>query len=85
MDIRILGSLEAGSDGTTTDLGPPKQRAVLAVLLLHAGETVPTDRLIELVWGEHPPRTAAHSVQIYVSELRKAFETVVDAPIILTR
>jgi basic membrane lipoprotein Med (substrate-binding protein (PBP1-ABC) superfamily)/DNA-binding SARP family transcriptional activator len=85
VDFRILGSLEVASDGTTTDLGPPKQRAVLAVLLLHGGEIVPTDRLIELVWGAHPPRTAAHSVQIYVSELRKILESATGAPVILTR
>lgn len=74
MDFRVLGSLEVRSDGHVAGLGSPKQRATLAILLLHAGEIVPTDRLIELLWGERPPRTAAHSVQIYVSELRKMLE-----------
>src|SRR5215212_2867723 len=53
-------------------LGGPKQRAVLAVLLLHRGEVVSTDRLIDEVWGERPPVTAAKTVQVYVSNLRRA-------------
>jgi len=73
MEFRILGPIEVLDDGVPVDLGAPKQRAVLAVLLLHANEVVSADRLVDLVWGEDPPRTAAHSVQIYVSELRKAF------------
>ncbi len=85
MDYRILGSLEVVADGRAAELGPPKQRAVLAILLLHASEIVPTDLLIELVWGEHAPRTAAHSVQIYVSELRKALEPLAEGPVIATR
>src|SRR5262245_57828965 len=67
--IRILGPLEVGSSTARATLGGPKQRALFAVLVMHANEIVPTDRLIELVWGEEGPRTAAHSVQIYVSEL----------------
>jgi basic membrane lipoprotein Med (substrate-binding protein (PBP1-ABC) superfamily)/DNA-binding SARP family transcriptional activator len=73
---RLLGSLEVRSNGRAVDLGPRKQRALLAVLLLHAGEIVATDRLIELVWGDVAPRTAAHSVQIYVSGLRRALEPI---------
>ncbi len=73
MEFRILGPIEVLDDGVPVDLGAPKQRAVLAVLLLHANEVVSADRLVDLVWGEDPPRTAAHSVQIYISELRKAF------------
>ena len=85
MQFRILGSLEAVADGVTADLGPPKQRSVLAILLMHAGEIVPTDRLIDLLWGDHPPRTAAHSVQIYVSELRKVLEPLSGGRLIATR
>jgi basic membrane lipoprotein Med (substrate-binding protein (PBP1-ABC) superfamily)/DNA-binding SARP family transcriptional activator len=72
--FRVLGTMEAGADGAAAELGPPKQRAVLAILLMHVGEIVPTERLIDLLWGDRPPRTAAHSIQIYVSELRKALE-----------
>ncbi|MEE9562455.1 MAG: BTAD domain-containing putative transcriptional regulator, partial [Thermoanaerobaculia bacterium] len=85
MDFRLLGSLEVEADGKPIDIGPPKQRAVLAVLLLNANEVVPTDRLIDLVWGEDPPRTAGHSVQMYVSELRKALEDGGTAASIVTR
>ena len=76
MDFRLLGALEVSANGAVADLGPPKQRALLAILLLHAGEIVPIDRLIDLLWGEHPPRTAAHSIQIYVSDLRRALESL---------
>lgn len=71
MNFRILGTLQAEFDGELVDLGPPKQRAVLALLLLNANRIVATDRLIELIWGEAAPRTADHSVQIYVSALRR--------------
>ncbi|HET9722477.1 MAG TPA: BTAD domain-containing putative transcriptional regulator, partial [Actinomycetota bacterium] len=76
MEYRLLGAFEVVSNGTHVELGPPKQRAVLAVLLLHAGEVVSTDHLIEQVWGDHPPRTAAHSVQLYISDLRRSLEPV---------
>ena len=76
MDFRLLGALEVSANGAVADLGPPKQRALLAILLLHAGEIVPIDRLIDLLWGESAPRTAAHSIQIYVSDLRKALESL---------
>jgi hypothetical protein len=58
MDFRILGALEVSAHGAVAELGPPKQRALLAILLLHAGEIVPIDRLIDLLWGENPPRTS---------------------------
>jgi basic membrane lipoprotein Med (substrate-binding protein (PBP1-ABC) superfamily)/DNA-binding SARP family transcriptional activator len=76
VDYRILGSLEVAAGGHAVELGPPKQRALLAVLLLHANEVVVTERLIELVWGGRQPRTAAHSVQMYVSELRRRLSGV---------
>jgi basic membrane lipoprotein Med (substrate-binding protein (PBP1-ABC) superfamily)/DNA-binding SARP family transcriptional activator len=85
MEFRVLGALEAGSGGTVVELGPPKQRALLAILLLHVGEIVPVDRLIDLLWGEDPPRTAGHSIQIYVSELRKALEPLAGERVILRR
>ena len=53
-------------------LGPPKQQALLAVLLLHANEVVSTDRLVDSLWGEAAPNTAATAVHGYVSGLRKA-------------
>ncbi len=71
MDFRILGPLEAEEDGRLLALGGAKQRALLALLLLHANEVVPRDRLIDELWGERPPETAATALQGYVSGLRK--------------
>jgi DNA-binding SARP family transcriptional activator len=67
----LLGPLEVTSEGATLELGGPKQRALLALLLFDAGRAVSTDRLIEALWGEQPPRTAATSLQNFVSQLRK--------------
>jgi DNA-binding SARP family transcriptional activator len=72
LEFRILGPLEARRDGAAVALGAPKQRALLALLLLRAGEVVSTDRLIDELWGESPPKGAAHTVQVFVSRLRKA-------------
>jgi basic membrane lipoprotein Med (substrate-binding protein (PBP1-ABC) superfamily)/DNA-binding SARP family transcriptional activator len=83
--FRVFGRLGVDSEDGSVDLGPPKQRAVLAILLLHANEIVPTDRIIDLVWGEGPPRTAGHSVQMYISDLRKALSDGSRADVIATR
>jgi DNA-binding SARP family transcriptional activator len=72
MDFRILGPLEALQEGRVVMLGGSKQRALLALFLLHANETLSTDRLIDELWGEHPPATAAKTVQVHISRLRKA-------------
>lgn len=85
MRFHLLGPLGVETDGGPVDLGPHKQRSVLAVLLLNANEIVPTDRIIDLVWGEAAPRTADHSVQIYVSDLRKALANGGPADLIETR
>jgi YVTN family beta-propeller protein len=71
MEFRILGPLEVGEPGRPLALGGAKQRALLAILLLHANEPVSTDRLIEDLWGERPPADAGKSLQIHVSRLRK--------------
>lgn len=84
MELRVLGPLEVVVDGEPVDLGAPKQRSVLLDLVLHANEPVPVDRLIEDVWGDRAPRTAQHSVQLYVSELRKALGPA-DGECIVTR
>jgi DNA-binding SARP family transcriptional activator len=72
IEFRILGPLEVTRDGTPVVLGGPKQRALLAYLLLRRGEVVSTDRLVDELWGEHPPRTATTSLQNLVSQLRKS-------------
>jgi DNA-binding SARP family transcriptional activator len=70
-EFRLLGPLEVRGDEGPLQLGGPKQRAVLALLLFDAGRAVSTDRLIDALWGEQPPRTAATSLQNFVSQLRK--------------
>jgi DNA-binding SARP family transcriptional activator len=70
----ILGPLEAHDGEREIDLGPPKQQAVLAALLLEANHAVAVDRLIDLVWGDDPPAQAAGALQVYISGLREAFE-----------
>jgi DNA-binding SARP family transcriptional activator len=70
----LLGPLEVRGEHGAVSLGTPQQRAVLAVLLLNANKVVSRDRLIDELWGESPPGTAAKLVQVYVSRLRKALE-----------
>lgn len=72
MEFRVLGPLEVVEEGHTLALAAGKQRALLAILLLRANEVVSTDELVDGLWGEQPPASAAKSVQIYVSQLRKA-------------
>jgi DNA-binding SARP family transcriptional activator len=71
LDFRILGPLEVTTESGPLPLGGQKPRAVLALLLVHAGEVVSTDRLIDELWGEQPPKTATTSLQNTVSQLRK--------------
>src|SRR5436305_2348671 len=71
MDYRVLGPLEARDGEGPLPLGGPKQRALLALLLLNANRVVSRERLIDELWGDEPPETAVTSVQVYVSRLRK--------------
>ena len=82
MDFGVLGPLEAVADGRVVALKAAKPRALLAMLLLHAGEPVPSDRLIEDLWADHPPATAAKVLQTYVSQLRRALgkDSIVTGP-----
>jgi DNA-binding SARP family transcriptional activator len=72
LDLRVLGPLEIEGDKGPIALGGQKQRALLGLLALNAGRVVAIDRLLDELWGEHPPRTAATSLQNMVSSLRKA-------------
>ena len=69
--FRILGPLEAEVEERAVALGGRKQRAVLAVLLLRAGKVVPDERLVDDVWGDSPPASAVHTLEAYVSRLRR--------------
>src|SRR5215203_4714693 len=70
--FRILGPLEVDVGGDTVPLGGPKQRAVLAHLILRANQLVPAETLIDRIWPEEPPEKARNVIQTYVSHLRKA-------------
>ncbi|MFC6019761.1 BTAD domain-containing putative transcriptional regulator [Plantactinospora solaniradicis] len=74
MRFEILGPQRAWQDSQELDLGPGKQRAVLAVLLLHAGRPVPTTRIVDAVWAEDPPANGPNVVQKYVAGLRRVLE-----------
>src|SRR5688572_28243543 len=67
MEIRLLGAIEASVNDRAVALGPPQQRAVLAMLALQVNRTVSTDRLIEGLWDERAPASAHKLVQLYVS------------------
>ena len=74
MDFRILGPLEAVVDGRTLELGGARQRALFAILLLRRNEVVPSDRLLEDLYGSVQPATAHKSLQAHVSRLRKLLD-----------
>src|ERR1700744_5963458 len=71
MRFSVLGPLEVARDGDRLSLGGPKQRALLAALLVRAGELVSRDELTEAVWRGVPPSTAGESLDTYIYRLRK--------------
>ena len=72
--LGVLGEMTAAVNGSPVDLGGPRQRAVLALLVLARGDVVPADRLVDAVWGEQAPPSAASALQAYVSHLRRRLE-----------
>ena len=72
VQIRLLGGVRASDDsGVAVDVGPAKCQAVLAALALRPGALVSVSRIVDMVWGEEPPRTAEKTLQSYVTRLRK--------------
>jgi DNA-binding SARP family transcriptional activator len=70
---RILGPLALLDDeGNTVPLGGRRERTLLATLLLEANQVVSRDRLIDALWGDHPPETASNALQVHISKLRRA-------------
>jgi|GEM_PF-2073891 DNA-binding SARP family transcriptional activator len=69
--LTALGPLEAWKDGAPLPLGPPARRAVLGLLLMEPGVLVRRDTIIDVLWGEAPPRTAVGLVQAHVSRIRR--------------
>jgi DNA-binding SARP family transcriptional activator len=71
MEYRVLGPLEVRDGDRSVPLAGAKQRALLALLLVHANHVLSRDRLVDELWGDEPPDSAVQSLQVYVSRLRK--------------
>jgi DNA-binding SARP family transcriptional activator/Flp pilus assembly protein TadD len=87
-DFRVLGPLEVVADGRALELGGPRLRAVLALLIADAGRTVGLAALVDGLWGEHAPADADRTVRAYVSRLRKSLQPTAagePAEVIVTR
>ena len=77
----ILGPLELRDGDVAVALGGVRERSLLALLLLNANELVSTDRIVDELWGDRPPKAAVKTIQVYISRLRK----VLGADAIVTR
>src|ERR1700742_250905 len=75
MEFRILGPLEVSEGDQRREPGGRRERTLLAILLIHAGEVVSADRLIEELWGSGLPGDPANALQVVVSRVRKALGT----------
>jgi streptogramin lyase len=84
VEFRVLGPLEVCRDGEQLVLGGPKQRALLAILLLHANQVVPRGRLLTDVWGERAPGTE-HSLDVHISRLRKTLTSGGEGNVLVRR
>jgi DNA-binding SARP family transcriptional activator len=85
LEFRVLGPLTVREGSVELPIRRGKQRALLAVLLLHANEVVTLDRLVDSLWGDEPPATAEHALEVHVSDLRRVLEPRGREPRILTR
>ena len=87
MEFRILGPLEVLDEERRVAVRGAKQKALLALLVIHANETLSTERLIDELWGERPPATAVKTVQVHISRLRRALERpgAGDGDLVVTR
>jgi DNA-binding SARP family transcriptional activator len=85
VEFGVLGPVEIRTVDRVIDAGHSKQRAVLAVLLLDLGRTVPAQLLIDRVWGERPPATARNVLYGYLARLRKVIEAAAEPQVQLTR
>jgi len=74
MEVLLLGPLEVRDQGRSLNVRGSRPRALLALLALNAGRVMPADRLIELLWGDEPPPSAANALQVHISALRKVLE-----------
>jgi DNA-binding SARP family transcriptional activator/tetratricopeptide (TPR) repeat protein len=74
--LRLLGEVMVYTDGNRVDLGPARQRCVIAVLALDAGRVVPVDQLVERVWGQDVPRRGRATLYSYLSRLRQVLADI---------
>ena len=75
----VLGDVEARVGGRLIELGPARQRCVLAALLIDANQPMPVDQLADRVWGQHPPQRSLETLYSYLSRLRTVLAEVGDA------
>ena len=73
LDFGVLGPLQVSVDRQPVPLGTPKQRAVLALLLINRNRPVPRDSIIDAIWGDSAHADATHNLHVYVANLRKIF------------
>lgn len=83
--FRVLGPIEVANESGVLALGGPKQRALLADLIVNAGRVVSTAQLVDDLWGDRPPQTAGHTVETYVSRLRRILRDGSGPDLLLTR
>ena len=74
MQVRVLGAFAVTVDGSPAELGGPKPRTLLALLVAAGGRAVPVDRLVDQIWGDDPPARAEVALQSYVARLRRVLE-----------
>jgi len=74
MDFRILGPLEVWEYGALVSLGGTRERSLVAALVVSANRVLSSERLIQILWGDEPPETAANTLQVYVSHIRRSLE-----------
>ena len=85
MEFRILGPLEIAEGDRQLHVSGTRERALLAILLIHAGEVVSADRLIEELWGSGLPGHPSNALQVVVSRVRKALEVSAGPSRLVTR
>ncbi|MFF9645909.1 BTAD domain-containing putative transcriptional regulator [Kitasatospora aureofaciens] len=78
--IRVLGQMSVQVGRQRLDLGPPRQRALLALLLINAGRVVSVSAIVNAIWGSSPPQAVVGTLQSYVSRLRKAIDSQAPVP-----
>lgn len=86
MDVRLFGGVEATVEGASVRVGGAAERALLALLALHAGQVVSVDRLIDALWRSGLPTDPGNALQVRVSKLRRALQAAgVPAGLLATR